>query len=390
MQTLLEPETQSLAWFHRRNHGKRTIFEPNDAMRVIHRQLIDHLQQLSFDFSSAHGGLPGKSIVTNATAHRKGKYFYILDIANAYENVDLDSLADVLDKNGVSISGYDTAAFLHRFCAGDEGLAVGAPASPLLFNIYCAEAVDLSIRALLDTETTYTRYLDDITISSDRPLPRVLRRRIRNVLSAAGFSISRHKARLLQVAKGPIPLPGAQIHNGELEPSEDFMERVCAELHRHVPEAKRIAHAQRLHGYANFIHMFGHSSPRARILEYRCRNKARTIMYLEKKPLPTFVPGGKITRKMIRVLKTQIPVTSVVESYLGPGKKRGHNVFWRSPFKKEKTASFSTSLIKEFYHCFASGEHGDVIEFVMKMEHVDFAKAFALLNDRFGVFKRPL
>ncbi|MCK6418386.1 MAG: DNA primase [Alphaproteobacteria bacterium] len=45
------------------------------------------------------------------------------------------------------------------------------------------------------------------------------------------------------------------------------------------------------------------------------------------------------------------------------------------PFHKEKTPSFTINDDKQFYHCFGCGEHGDVIDFVMKYENIPFREA---------------
>lgn len=55
-------------------------------------------------------------------------------------------------------------------------------------------------------------------------------------------------------------------------------------------------------------------------------------------------------------------------------KSRGD--FWGlSPFTTEKTPSFHVREDQGFYHCFATGEHGDIFSFVMKTEGLGFPEA---------------
>lgn len=56
-------------------------------------------------------------------------------------------------------------------------------------------------------------------------------------------------------------------------------------------------------------------------------------------------------------------------------KRQGREFAGLSPFKKEKTASFFVNDDKRFYHCFASGEHGDAFDWLMKMEGLSFMEA---------------
>ena len=46
-----------------------------------------------------------------------------------------------------------------------------------------------------------------------------------------------------------------------------------------------------------------------------------------------------------------------------------------SPFKNEKTPSFTVNDEKEFYHCFATSEHGNIFDFVMKTQNLRFGEA---------------
>ena len=53
-------------------------------------------------------------------------------------------------------------------------------------------------------------------------------------------------------------------------------------------------------------------------------------------------------------------------------KRKGREYSGLSPFKVEKTPSFFVNDQKGFYHCFASGEHGDIFKFVMETEGLCF------------------
>src|SRR3954463_14606406 len=55
------------------------------------------------------------------------------------------------------------------------------------------------------------------------------------------------------------------------------------------------------------------------------------------------------------------------------------------PFHDERTPSFSVEPVAKLFHCFGCGESGDVFDFVMKTENVDFGGALELLADRCGV-----
>lgn len=66
-------------------------------------------------------------------------------------------------------------------------------------------------------------------------------------------------------------------------------------------------------------------------------------------------------------------------------KRQGREFAGLSPFKKEKTASFFVNDEKKFYHCFASGEHGDAFDWLMKIEGLSFMEAAERLAGEAGL-----
>ncbi len=66
-------------------------------------------------------------------------------------------------------------------------------------------------------------------------------------------------------------------------------------------------------------------------------------------------------------------------------KKKGREYAGLSPFKSEKTPSFFVNDQKGFFHCFASGEHGDIFGFLMKTEGLSFPEAVERLAEETGV-----
>lgn len=79
-------------------------------------------------------------------------------------------------------------------------------------------------------------------------------------------------------------------------------------------------------------------------------------------------------------LKDNNDIVSVVSKYVHL-KDKG-KLFWGCcPFHHEKTPSFSVNSLEQYYHCFGCGESGDVIEFVKKIESVDFMTAVKILAE---------
>ncbi|MGQ0456174.1 MAG: DNA primase [Hyphomicrobium sp.] len=83
-------------------------------------------------------------------------------------------------------------------------------------------------------------------------------------------------------------------------------------------------------------------------------------------------------------IRARVPVSQVVGRKVAL-KKAGREYRGLSPFKVEKSPSFFVNDQKGFYHCFASGEHGDIFTFVMKTEGLEFPEAVERLAAEAGV-----
>ena len=91
----------------------------------------------------------------------------------------------------------------------------------------------------------------------------------------------------------------------------------------------------------------------------------------------------KYPKEYLDEIKTRLKVSTVVSKNVSL-KKRGKEFVGLSPFKNEKTPSFTVNDEKEFYHCFTTSEHGNIFDFVMKTQNFKFGEASP--NLKFWVF----
>ena len=68
-----------------------------------------------------------------------------------------------------------------------------------------------------------------------------------------------------------------------------------------------------------------------------------------------------------------------------PLKRQGKEYAARCPFHDERSASFTVSPTKQFYHCFGCGAHGTAISFLMQYERLEFLDAVEELARRVGL-----
>ena len=92
----------------------------------------------------------------------------------------------------------------------------------------------------------------------------------------------------------------------------------------------------------------------------------------------------KYPKEYLDEIKTRLKVSTVVSKVVSL-KKRGKEYVGLSPFKNEKTPSFTVNDEKEFYHCFATSEHGNIFDFVMKIQNLRFGEAVKHLANLAGM-----
>ncbi len=92
----------------------------------------------------------------------------------------------------------------------------------------------------------------------------------------------------------------------------------------------------------------------------------------------------KYPKEYLDEIKLRLKVSQVVGKSVQL-KKRGKEFVGLSPFKNEKSPSFTVSDEKEFYHCFSTGEHGNIFDFLMKTKSLSFGEAVRVLATEAGI-----
>lgn len=87
---------------------------------------------------------------------------------------------------------------------------------------------------------------------------------------------------------------------------------------------------------------------------------------------------------LINEVRFKNDIVEVISSYL-PLTKKGKNYFGVCPFHADTNPSMSVSREKQIYKCFSCGASGNVFNFVMDYEQVDFKEALSILAKRAGI-----
>lgn len=188
----------------KRNGGERTIEAPRKDLKMMQKATNLVLLQSLPQSESVTSFIKGKSIIDNALPHSGAKTLLKFDIKNFFPSISMKQIYWFFRHLGYSS---DVSRCFGLLCVnGDYVLPQGAPTSPLLSNLI-ARRIDERICGFCkknrDTlDLVYTRYADDITLSSKRKLDDGLILKIKNVVYAiitdVGFLPNNDKFRVFK------------------------------------------------------------------------------------------------------------------------------------------------------------------------------------------------
>lgn len=94
--------------------------------------------------------------------------------------------------------------------------------------------------------------------------------------------------------------------------------------------------------------------------------------------------SGRIKDEDVAYIRDRAPIDEIVGDYVqlknaGGGQKKG-----LCPFHDEKSPSFHVTPSKGYFHCFGCQVGGDVIAFLMKIDHLSFTETVERLAERIG------
>ena len=94
--------------------------------------------------------------------------------------------------------------------------------------------------------------------------------------------------------------------------------------------------------------------------------------------------SGFFSKDFINRIRESVDIVSLINMYL-PLERAGNRYKARCPFHTEKTPSFTVTPEIGRYYCFGCHETGDAINFIMKMNNLDFPEAVEYLANMQGI-----
>jgi RNA-directed DNA polymerase len=163
------------------------------------------------------GGVKGKSNITNALVHKGKRYKFTTDLKKFFPSVTYDMVYNTFRQYGFS---GDVSRVVTILCTYKGMLPQGISTSTHLANMVFLP-VDYKIQEACPVpDITYSRFVDDITISSYSDLKPYTPLFIKAITDAS-FRISHKKTNY----KGVTDITGIRVGNNSIQPDNKFMDK---------------------------------------------------------------------------------------------------------------------------------------------------------------------
>lgn len=151
----------------KRNGGLRDIFIPDEQTFRIQKAILRDIETLADFPPCVMAFRKNLSILNNAKAHLVNAYMIRYDLLNFFDTIGKGKIKDELLRRNFEPS---LIKIILKWCLGGGHLPQGAPTSPFLSNLVCANLDKRFSLLAKKIDATYTRYADDIIISGDKEI----------------------------------------------------------------------------------------------------------------------------------------------------------------------------------------------------------------------------
>lgn len=219
--------------------GERSISAPVEALKTTCAKLNVYLNEVYSEYlpQASHGFVPHRSTITNAKKHLAKKYVLNIDIKDFFGTIHTGRVMGLFRQHPF-LFNKSQASVLAGLVTHKNALPQGSPCSPVISNMICLK-LDKDLTTLAKSKGwTYSRYADDITISSNilsddlatkTSLKTIPGKHIVKIIEDNGFTINLKKTRLSLPVQSKW-VTGIKV-NEKLNVSRKLVRQVRSMLH---------------------------------------------------------------------------------------------------------------------------------------------------------------
>jgi len=217
----VDKKTNSFKKFKDGTLKKRTIRPSLRMLKSIQAKIKSKFLQSIPLPDCVHGGVKGRSNITNAKPHQGNKYQFTTDLQEFYPSINEKRVYNTFVTLKFSIH---LSHWLTKLTTWKYQLPQGSPTSTHIANLVFMETDLLLMKFCEEHELTYTRYIDDLTFSSQRDF-RFLLNDILEMITSNGFKLSYRKTKY----SGNQTVTGIQVFLNKIDGSKDIIKKARQE-----------------------------------------------------------------------------------------------------------------------------------------------------------------
>lgn len=224
----------------KRRGGVRIISAPEKKLMNIQRKLLRILENVYNPKICAYGFIAGKSICDNAHQHIKKGQILNIDLKDYFTQINFGRVRGMFLKKPYEL-GEEAATVLAQIVCYKGCLPQGAPTSPIIANMISMPLDNHFMELAKKYHLQYTRYADDITISTRKTFPVeiaykkdglvIAGSKICDILKRDGFDINNEKNNLKD--KFQRQEVTGLVVNKKLNVRREYIKEIRAILHNY-------------------------------------------------------------------------------------------------------------------------------------------------------------
>jgi len=200
---------------------KRVIRPSKGELKIIQTRIKNKILSTVKLPNNVHGGVKKRSNISNAKPHQGNKYQFTTDLQDFYPSISSKRVYETFLELKYSTH---FSRLITKLTTWKYELPQGTPTSTHIANLVFLKTDIALIELCNNLGITYTRYVDDLTFSSQQDFRPHLNT-ILEIVKSGGFNISYRKTKY----KGEQNITGIDVFLHKIDAPKKIIERVVQE-----------------------------------------------------------------------------------------------------------------------------------------------------------------
>lgn len=175
--------------------GVRKLSSPNGRLKAVQIAILKRFLNRMPVSRYATAYVRGKKLIQNASPHTNKKYVLKMDISDFFGSINFEQVYNAVFNT--TVYPKQIGVVLTTLCCFKDELPQGAPTSPAISNLVMKRFDDYIGNWCKQRDIAYTRYCDDMTFSSNKPMYH-LYKKVKALLEDMGFETNEKKTRFIK------------------------------------------------------------------------------------------------------------------------------------------------------------------------------------------------